>query len=276
MKRTWRIDSAPGKELLGAIANGSKDAFKEFYEVRKRWSGGYPFIHDGLVTYGFTDDLTLASEAKIELLSTVVEIALEEEPMYFHSALSLLANFIPDDRILARPEGFGGQLLLLKRKAEQYGFVANMTCTWETLVTKARCLKPTCHDPSYVPTSELLIEADAFLEYYPMPFPRLGSDEENACPIDQKSRLEEGNKTCHAGVDCKFECSAIIDGSKWWIFRCYPNAPNFIRIGYVYVRLSKDQRVTLGHWTAHRDPISEEGMHRKLLKLEYSLIDAIS
>lgn len=136
------IDSAPGKEFLDGIANGSIDALKRFYEVRKAWSRGSPLIHDHFVTYDFVDDLCFDPRQTGSFVPTMAEIALQETPAFFHCALTLLSNLIPDDRILPRPEGFGQQLLSLKKRVEQFSFIPNMTTTWETLMTRARCLKP--------------------------------------------------------------------------------------------------------------------------------------
>jgi hypothetical protein len=184
--------------------------------------------------------------------------------------LFLLSSLIPDDRILPRPSGFGEKLLQLKAKAEQFSFMPNMSSTWASLVTKARCLKPSCPDPSYLPVREFLIHDDAFLSFYPMPFPDLGTAAQAYCPIRLEEIEAEGNITCHAGVDCSFERSAAIGPSKWWIFSCNPKAPGFVWIGYVYVRSDENGKVSLGHWSQHGRPISAEGLHRKLLNLEFS------
>lgn len=269
MNRKFIIDSAPGKELLQAIAEGSAEAFETIYELRKNWSGGYPFIHDRVVTYGFLDDIEISWERKAALVPTMAQIALDEKPAFFHCALSALAKLIPDDRILPRPERFGEQLLELKKRAEQFSFMPNIVPTWTELITKARCLRPTTPEPSYLPIRELRIEGDAFLKFYPMPFPDLGEEAEFQCPIDQHKILEEGNETCSEGVDCTFHCSAVIGSSRWWVFQCHPKTSDFVWIGYVYVRQNDRGEARIGHWVEHDEPISPEGLHRKLLTLEH-------
>jgi hypothetical protein len=270
MDREIVIDSAPGKELLKEISRRSLAAFEKFYDLRKRWSGGYPLIHDGFLTYGFVDDLNLDWETQVGLIPTMAKIALEEEPEYFHCALSLLSALIPDDRILPRPDGFGQQLVLLKEKAEQFSFLPNLLSTWGGLVTKARCLKPSIPDPSYVSARELLIVDEAFLTFYPIPFPDLGDGAEKLCPVDHERIVAEGNETCTEGVDCIFECSAIVGQSQWWVFRCDPRVPDFIWVPYVCVRLAENRQITVRHWTQHSEPISSEDLHRQLLNLEFS------
>jgi hypothetical protein len=117
---------------------------------------------------------------------------------------------------------------------------------------------------------DLLIEHDAFLAFYPMPFPDLGDEAEKLCPVDHEDIVSEGNETCSGGVDCVFEGSAIVGKSQWWIFRCYPRTSKSIWVPYVYVRLAENQQTTVGHWHNHVEPISPEELHTKLLNLEFS------
>lgn len=270
MDRSEIIESAPGRELLEDVWSGSFDALKKFYDIRKTWSRGYPFIHDRLVTYDFVDDMVVDFGKCVSLVPAMTKIALDEMDEYFLCALSMLSSLMPDDRILKRPEGFGAQLLSLKRRSEQLSFMPNMESIWAGVATRSRCLKPAKPDEAYLTVNELLIDSEAYLEFFPFPFPNLGSDAEQKCPIDPAAILAEGNKTCHAGVECRFEVSAVIEDSKWWIFRCYPKVSGFIWIGYVYVRCEGGGKASLGHWTNHSVPITQEELHKKLLCLEYA------
>jgi hypothetical protein len=151
------IDSAPGKELFCLIRDERNVvAFREFYELRKVWCGGYPLIHD-FGTYGAYSDLMydpvteeeFSTDVKLAMLAMAVEIALNESDEFFYCALALLAEVIPNDRILPRPKGFGDALMKLGERFKNGHFHGNAIATWESLVTKSRCLKPSEPDRSY-------------------------------------------------------------------------------------------------------------------------------
>jgi hypothetical protein len=162
MTRRPLIDSAPGKALIDAVIGGDSQAFRELYRLRREWSGGYPLIHDYLCTYGMLSDLALPAEVGLALVPVAMEMALTEPPETFHCALFALAEVIPDDRISPRPAGFGAGLLRLRELALRQRDLPNLVCTWETLVTRARCLKPVAFDASYeLPLRELLISRKA-------------------------------------------------------------------------------------------------------------------
>ena len=157
MEREPLIKQAPGKELIPRIAKGDEQALADFYSLRKHWCEGYPLIHDRYFTYGFVDDLRLDLEARLQLIPAMATIAVNEESRFLHCALDLLAHLIPDDKVVPRPAGFGEAMLQLRDRALEHREEANFSCTWETLVTRARCLRPEGPDPSYVPIPQFLI-----------------------------------------------------------------------------------------------------------------------
>ena len=270
MTRPFIIDCAPGKELIDHIASDkSIDAYRKLYDLRKKWNNGYPLVSDQLITYGIFYDMLLTSDVKMAILPTAIEIALFESPEYFHCALFALSELIPEDQILLRPRGFGEKLLKLREKVKKYSFMLNLTGTWETLITRAKCLKPAEFDISYEKsTQQLQVSSKAFLDFFPMP--SIGEEEQSACPVSMEKIIEEGNKTFYAGATCNFEKSALIRTSQWWVFRCNLNAPNFIWINYIYVRQDEDQEIEIGRWSSHSSPMSESRLHVKLLNQEFS------
>jgi hypothetical protein len=157
MESELLIEQAPGKELIPRIAQGDEQALTEFYSLRKHWCEGYPLIHDGCFTYGFVHDLCLDPEVRLQLTPAMAAIAVNEEPRFLHCALDLLLHLIPDDKVVARPAGFGEAMLRLRSRALEQREEANLSCTWEALVTRARCLRPEGPDPSYVPIPQFLI-----------------------------------------------------------------------------------------------------------------------
>jgi hypothetical protein len=157
MEREPLIKQAPGKELIPLIAKGDEQALAEFYSLRKHWCEGYPLIHDRCFTYGFVDDLRLDLDARLKLIPAMASIAVNEDARFLHCALDLLAHLIPDDKVVPRPAGFGEAMLQLRERAVEQREEANLRCTWETLVTRARCLRPEGPDPSYVPIPEFLL-----------------------------------------------------------------------------------------------------------------------
>lgn len=156
MQQPEIIDSAPGKELIEQILIGmSITAFRELYELRKEWCGGYPLIHEHS-TYAFMNDLFrgsdgdgITTELKLKLLPAAVAIALHESDEYFFCALMLLSEVIPDDQILPRPSGFGDALIQFGARLKNGGFHANVAGVWDTIVVSSRCLKPSEPDFSY-------------------------------------------------------------------------------------------------------------------------------
>ena len=157
MEREPLIKQAPGKELIPLIAKGDEQALAEFYALRKHWCEGYPIIHDRYFTYGFVEDLRLDLDARLKLIPAMATIAVNEESQFLHCALALLALLIPDDKVVSRPAGFGEAMLRLRERAVEQREQDNLRCTWEDLVTRARCLRPQEPDPSYVPIADFLL-----------------------------------------------------------------------------------------------------------------------
>ena len=157
MEREPLISLAPGKEFIPRVTAGDEQALAEFYSLRKHWCEGYPLIHDRCFTYSFVDDLRLDPEVRLQLTPAMAAIAVNEEPRFLHCALVLLADLIPDDKVVTRPAGFGEAMLRLRSRAMEQREDANLSCTWEALVTRARCLRPEGPDPSYVPIPQFLI-----------------------------------------------------------------------------------------------------------------------
>jgi hypothetical protein len=239
--------------------------------MRKQWSNGYPLVHDRLGTYGIFEDVPLTTDVKIVLIPVAIEIALNETPEYFHCALFALAEVVPDDQILPRPSGFGEGLLKLRERVMELSFMPNIVGTWESLTTQARCLRPVEPDLSYeCSLRELQVPSDSFLQYFPIPFPSLGDSAQAVCPVSMERITEEGNESCLASVTCDLEQSAIVRSSRWWIYRCKPNVPDHIWIGYVYVWQDENQQVEIGHWESHCEPMSEGDLHVALLQREFS------
>lgn len=251
------ITSLPNKKFVDRISSqNNMDTFCSPNLLRKCWA-------DKIA-------MPLSNEEKIALIPEAVEFALSELPEHFHSALLVLHHLIPNSQILPRPLGFGEKLLTLRERVKKFSFQPNLTFTWETLITNARCLKPVERDRSYeIPASKLYVSIHAFLEYFPFPLPSVAG-EESTCPVSLERIIEEGNKTCFAGVSCIFELSASIDAARWWIYRCCPNAPNFIWIGYVYIRQDLVKEVEVGHWSSHCHPMDKFGLQVELLEREFS------
>lgn len=50
-EREWIIDTAPGKDLIGVLQSmPDSDTLERFLRRRLDWCGGYPLVHDYLVT----------------------------------------------------------------------------------------------------------------------------------------------------------------------------------------------------------------------------------
>jgi hypothetical protein len=150
MSREPIIDTAPGKALIPLIVNGkSVSAYTEFYNIRKVWCEGYPLIHDRMVTYGFLDDVWFKQDTKRILYETATDIALQESDEFFYCALFALNKLMPDEEIIQRPVGYGEKLLQLRVRSKALIHEPNLASTWNGLITKSRCLKPTEPDESY-------------------------------------------------------------------------------------------------------------------------------
>jgi hypothetical protein len=157
MEREPLISLAPGKELIPRVTAGDEQALAEFYSLRKHWCEGYPLIHDRCFTYSFVDDLRLDHEVRLQLIPAMATIAVSEESRFLHCALALLAHLIPDDKVVPRPAGFGEVMLQLRERAVEQREQDNLRCTWEDLVTRARCLRPQVPDLSYVRIADFLL-----------------------------------------------------------------------------------------------------------------------
>jgi hypothetical protein len=100
-KFRYSIDHADGKNLIAEyLETGADEVFERFFWKRAEWCGGYPLVHDRLVTYGaFTDFLAaIGPEHRYRLLPRMMQLAETVPDTHFHCALFLLAGLIPDDR----------------------------------------------------------------------------------------------------------------------------------------------------------------------------------
>lgn len=268
------IDSAPGKELIESLRDGDgQSRLAEFFNVRVAWSGGYPLIHDHLVTYGAFDDLVqvLDPDCKLTLLPTALAITEAACDRHFRSALFLLSGLIPDDAIRARPEGLSDGLLRLRLRAEKLSFLPNLLCAWESLVTKQRYLKsPGDFLAAYSPR-QLAIDG-GWQHYFASPLINYAYRLFSEFPLRMdvlRSRIQRlGAKP----GERRLIYATRIESSKYWVWRI-PGASGSAHLyKIVFVRIAGHGRAEMGAWDLYRQ-FSERDtpadISRRLMEIEF-------
>ena len=270
----FAIDSAPGKQLIEQLAGGgATQILADFFQDRMAWCGGYPLVHDRLVTYGAFDDLlsALTTEQQLALLPSALHLANTASDQTFHAALALLAKLIPDDCRSPRPEGFSTALLWLKLRAERLSFLPNLSCTWDGLAQKQRYL----YDPNdplrrYTP-HQLALDCrwKAFF-----PFPLLNNNRSRM--KDCLASLPELRSTIQTLGCLPGERRLIyvtrIDDVGYWVWQC-PGRPGTAHLArLVFLRQPPSGDLGLGYWDLYQqfhECVTPEAISHRLLKIEF-------
>ena len=265
------IDPAIIDKLIRSIEQeGSEEAFLKFYEIRKVWCQGYPLIH-ARSTYGFLDGIYLPINMKLSLIPVVADLAVNEQIEYFHCALFTLKTLLPSDQILPRPSGFGSQLLTLRERVKKYSFLPNLTDTWNSLATTARCLKPTEPDESYaISANQMGVYSDKYLEFFPCPLPKADSAE-SACPLSPEEILESTATKAVSGETVDLLHSSHIRSSNWWVFGYPFNTSYSKRYVKIFIRESADGALETSKKITDSYKVSEEWLHKEILRREFSV-----
>ena len=111
--------------------------------LRADWCGGYPLIHDRLITYGVFDDVLdeMTNVKRFKLIPLMAEFTKNIPDKYFHVALFLLNKLIPSDEIGERSDGLSDLLLAIRLRVEKLSFLPNLTCASNSLALNQRSLK---------------------------------------------------------------------------------------------------------------------------------------
>lgn len=275
------IDAAPGKRLIQQLVREwSPEILERFFEERLAWCGGYPLIHDFLVTYGAFDDLlaVLTPELCLELLPAALRLANDASDQAFHAALALLADLIPNDRISPRPEGFSQALLVLKLRAERLSFLPNLSCAWDTLALKQRYLVAP-GDPlrRYAP-QQLALAEDRWQAFFPFPLLNVDRSPMAACQAPLAELRGAIQRLGGQPGERRLIYATRIEDVRYWVWRLPGQSGTAHLARLVFLRQPPVGDLGLGYWDLYRqfsERDSPREISRRLLNIEFRPHDLI-
>ncbi|MDD2743330.1 MAG: hypothetical protein PHV02_13755 [Rhodocyclaceae bacterium] len=272
----FAIDSAPGKHLIEQLAvETTQVGLRQFFDVRMTWCGGYPLVHDYLVTYGAFDDLMriVSIEKRIDLIPLMLNIIVSVSDDSFHAALFLLVDLIPDDRMLPRPSGFNESFLLLRLRAERLGFLANLSCAWDTFARKQRLLFDADDPLRRYSAKQLQLDTNRWKDFFPFPLLNFTKGAMRGCNVSFATlRREIGKLGANPGAR-RLIYATTIDDVRYWVWEI----PGFTDIAHltrvIYLRVPLEGTGGLGYWDLYRqfhERVSAESISKRLLNIEFS------
>lgn len=211
-----------------------------------------------------------------ELLPVALKLAESVPDQSFHAALSLLASMVPDDAIRSRPAGFSDALLRLRLRVEKLSFLPNLTCAWNNLARKQRCLKGE-HDflRDYSPAS--LEVAEVWRKFFAFPLQNLAPRNAFANnPLPMHRVREYFNLMGVAPGKRVLIMATQIKQSRYWVWRT-PGKPGTAELSkIVFIRYGDDHQPRLGNWSIYRqfsERDTPRDISRRLMKIEFYPID---
>lgn len=271
----FAIDSAPGKGLIDVVCHDrSTDALSRYFAIRSNWAGGYPLIHDRFVTYGAFDDLTgsLSGDDRYDLLPAVLELAETVPDQLFHSALFLLADMVPDDAIRNRPSGFSDALLRIRLRVEKLSFLPNLTCAWDRLARKQRCLKDDNDFLRHYSPASLEVK-NGWGKFFPFPLRNLSPKNAFANnPLPMHRVREYFNAMGVVAGQRILVMATQIEKSRYWVWRILGKAGTAELSKIVFIRVGEDQQTGVGGWSIYRqfsERATPDDISRRLMKIEF-------
>lgn len=271
------IDFAPGKEEIEQLRSDPRaDTLARFFEARARWCSGYPLVHDHFVTYGAFTDLirALDAEQRMALLPAVMELAQSVSDRYFHVALSLLSDLIPNDAIRQRPVGLSDLVLRLRLRAEKLAFLPNLQCTWDGFVLRQRYLKSP--DDFLAPYSQrqLGINGNHWDTFFKYPLINYGCRMLDGFP-GRFDRLRSRIQALGASPGARRLIYATrIEASRYWVWRIPGKRGTAHLWTIVFVRAAADEPAEMGQWDLFKqshERDTPEAISKRLLKIEFSV-----
>ena len=274
-RRRMIIDSAPGKEFIDAIRQqGDGDALRRYFAVRADWCGGYPLLHDYLVTYGAFSDLLSALDGnqRYALVPTALELALDAPDQLFHAALFLLADMVPDDAIRHRPAGFTDVLLRLRMRAERLSFLPNLTCAWESLASRQRCLKSEGDFLERYTSEQVAFSESAWRRHFEFPLLNfaMGNFKGSSIPLAllrdyfQLLGAAPGQRT--------FIYATRIEETRYWVWRIPGRAGTAHLFKIIFLRIDQDNIARIGSWDLYQqfsERDTPDAITRRLMRVEF-------
>lgn len=231
--RPFQIESAPGKEWFHAILDGDPSALKAYYHTRLDWCGGYPLVHDFLVTYGAFSDLPPLELSICEkLLPAAFEIAITAPDELFHAGLFFLGCVMPDDGFVDGPENFSEAMTLLQSRVSQLQFLPNLSCAWDTVVERSKLLRPHSGDS----WSKDDIHRIKQLHHNEIALPNLDHEKQCDCPIPFKEVARMAQHSAVVGVRMRYRGQAVFRDAAYWVWQCDVRQKDWVWVPYIYVR----------------------------------------
>ena len=270
------IDKAPGKELIVKLKETGDFAYLvELFWLRANWCGGYPLIHDRMVTYGAFDDVfdEITNVKRFKLIPLMAEFTKNIPDKYFHVALCLLNKLIPSDEIGERPDGFSDQLLAIRLRVEKLSFLRNLICAWDALAINQRTLKSDNDFLRQFSPSKLAIFPSGWHRFFQYPLLNYQSHLYKDCSADMKWVKKQLRDLYQPPGLVKLVYVARIETTKYWVW-CLPgrvNTANMNRIAYL--KQAEDGTHEINYWDLYEqfhERYSAEEISTRLLEIEFS------
>lgn len=273
-RRPLAIETASGKESLSALkSSGDFEDLERYFWSRSEWAGGYPLVHDYLVTYGAFQDLHLDHELAYRLLPDMIRLCESVPDPYFHSALALLVQMIPDDAIGIRPDGFSDHVLRLKLRAEKLSFLPNLSSTWDSFALMQCYLKADGDYLAQYSPRQLRLGPERW-PGLSSPLDDLGNRQLPNCRADFSAlRRMIQNLGCAPGAR-RLVFSTKIEKTLYWVWQL-PGEEGTARLHrLVFLRQPLEGASGLGYWDLYRqfhESANPKTISDRLLKIEFSV-----
>jgi hypothetical protein len=271
----FAIDRAPGEELISEyLVAGDLPTLHRFIQVRMEWCGGYPLVHDRFVTYGAFDGLfsALTTEIRYPLIQPLLNLAETIEDRYFHCALSLLAQVIPDDMPSPRPRGFADAFLRLRIRAEKLSFLPNLESAWNGLALQQRFLV-SGDDPLRKYTARQLGLTCRWKEYFPSPLLNYTKSGMTGCEAHmgmlRKAIQDHG---CLPGQRCLIYTTKI-EETRYWVWKLPGQSGTAHLYRLTFLRQPPEGALGIGHWDIYEqfhERDTPEQISGRLMRIEFS------
>lgn len=277
-KYQYAIDQAPGKELIREyLATGDWTIIIRFFQVRLEWCSGYPLIHDTLFTYGAFDDLFSVLDVKhrYALIPPLLQMAEAVDDRYFHCALFLLSEMIPDNQVGPRPTGFSDVFLRLRIRAEKLSFLPNLECAWDSFALKQRYLLA-ADDYLRKYTARQLGLTKRWKEFFPSPLVNYTKSAMSECAADMAMlhrKIQE--KGCLPG-EARLIYRTRIEDTRYWVWKLPPVTGPAHLYRLVVLRQPREGPLGIGHWDIYaqfHERDTPEQISERLMLIEFRGLD---
>lgn len=275
-RRALLIESADGKDLIASIKKSSDTfSFNVFFKKRSKWCHGYPLVHDGLVTYGAFDDLVeaLSGDERFILLPSAIDLVVTVPDREFHAALGLLAHLFPDDAIRPRPPGLSDTLLRIRLRGERLSFLPNLSCAWDAIARKQRCLKSEDDFLRRYSPSQLAISDSAWQRFYGLPLRNLTRGRFVNCflpflRVRQYIQIRGANPG-----ERELVYATQVEEARYWVWRIPGRTGTAHLFKFLFFRVESDGTVRVGEKDIYRQ-FAERGtpgeITQWILNIEFS------